>query len=165
MTASDPITGSVWIPLASALLGAVVGGAASLLASIFVDRLRLRRETRVRLYDEHIGEAAAAVARWGARSGEGGIDLEQNAALLAMAKVRRAAVIAGKADLEQVQQWEDAYHALRRLSIEIASLRATGSGVMNPEERDRLLPQVISNTEQVYKGLSDYLRWLEKRLT
>ncbi len=155
----------IWVPFASAFVGAVVGGASSLFASIFVDRLRLRREMRFRIYDDYIAEAAAAVARWELRSRQGNIDLEQNTALLALAQVRRAAVIAGKTDLKQIKEWEGAYLALCDLSREIAALPATGSGAVDPKERARILPQVAAHAEDVMKGLGAYLQWLEKRLT
>lgn len=165
MNPPDPGIADVWIALGSALLGAVVGGAASLLASIYVDRLRLRREMRVRIYDEHIGEATAALARWETRSRDGSIDLEHNAALLALAQVRRAAVIAGKEDLAQVAKWEDAYKALARLSIDLGRLPAKGSGLVDPKARDAVLSQIIENIQPIWQGLTDYLTWLEKRLT
>lgn len=165
MTPPDPSSTDALIAFGAALLGAVVGGAASLLGSVIVDRLRLRRETRVRLYDNYIGEATAALARWETCSREGSIDLEHNAALMALAQVRRAAVIAGKADVKQVAQWDDAYKALGRLSIDLGRLPAKGSGIVDPEARDAVLSQVIENIQPIWKGLTDYLKWLERRLT
>lgn len=165
MTPAEAGPSDAWIALGSALLGAIVGGVASLLGSVIIDRLRLRRETRVRLYDNYIGEATAALARWETRSRDGSIDLEHNAALMALAQVRRAAVIAGKADLKQVAQWDDPYNALGRLSIDLRRLPAKGSGIVNPEARDAVLAQVIENIQPIRKGLTDYLKWLEKRLT
>jgi hypothetical protein len=43
---------SVWIPLVAALLGALVGGMATLVASVLVKRWELRMATRIRMYDE-----------------------------------------------------------------------------------------------------------------
>jgi hypothetical protein len=42
----------VWVPLLSALLGAIVGGAATLTGSVLVNRWELRRTARFRMYQE-----------------------------------------------------------------------------------------------------------------
>jgi hypothetical protein len=47
----DSVSG-VWVPLLSALLGAIVGGAATLSGSVLVNRWELRRTARFRMYEE-----------------------------------------------------------------------------------------------------------------
>jgi hypothetical protein len=42
----------VWVPLLSALLGAIVGGLTALLGSVLVKRWELKKTTRIRMYDE-----------------------------------------------------------------------------------------------------------------
>jgi hypothetical protein len=42
----------VWVPLLSAFLGAIVGGVASLIGSVWVKQWELRKTTRIRMYDE-----------------------------------------------------------------------------------------------------------------
>lgn len=147
--------------MVAALLGAAVGGVASLGGSVVVDRMRLRRETRVRIYDEYIGEAIAALGRWLERSDRGGIDLENNAALLALAQVRRASVIAGRTDRQQTDQWQSAYDTLCDLSIQIAHLGRPP----DPDERDKLLKEVAKHSRLVMQGLRNYLEWLQRRLS
>jgi hypothetical protein len=44
--------GDLWAGLLGAMVGAVVGGAATLFASLIVERQRVARETRIRMYDE-----------------------------------------------------------------------------------------------------------------
>lgn len=162
----------VWVPLGSVLLGALVGGLASLGGSVIVDRLRLRREMRIRIYDEHLSEATSALARWWTRSHEGSIDLEHNAALMAVARIRRTAVIAGKADRRQIRRWEDPYNALSDLSIEIGRLQsqagsvdAPGHRVVDAGEREKLLKQVELHAARLMEGLRNYMDWLEKRIS
>jgi hypothetical protein len=42
----------VWVPLLAALLGALVGGVATLTGSVLVKRWELKKTTRIRMYDE-----------------------------------------------------------------------------------------------------------------
>ena len=44
--------GELWAGLLGAVVGAIVGGAARLFASLIVERQRVARETRIRMYDE-----------------------------------------------------------------------------------------------------------------
>jgi hypothetical protein len=44
--------GDLWPALLGAVVGAIVGGAATLFASLIVERQRVARETRIRMYDE-----------------------------------------------------------------------------------------------------------------
>ena len=50
--AAQDTSRNVWVPLLSALLGAVVGAAASLTGSVLVRRWELKKTTRIRMYDE-----------------------------------------------------------------------------------------------------------------
>lgn len=154
----------IWVPFASALVGAVVGGLASFGGSIFVDRLRLRREMRVRLYDGEIRHAVALVSRWHKVTAGGNIDRQHPEALAAIEQVRRSAVVAGKKDRRQVQQWVDAYHALGGLSGDIDRHSAIASGLVDPTERRRLLDEARRQTQRVLDGLTSYEEWLQERL-
>ncbi len=42
----------MWAGLLGAVVGAIVGGAVTLLASVIVERQKVARETRLRIYDE-----------------------------------------------------------------------------------------------------------------
>jgi gas vesicle protein len=42
--------GELWVGLLGAVVGAIVGGAATLFASLIVERKKVVRETRIRLY-------------------------------------------------------------------------------------------------------------------
>lgn len=150
-----------WVTLVAALLGASVGGAASLAASIVVDRLRLRREMRVRIYDEYIEEAVALVARWYEKSKDDLIDMQSDHALAALAQIRCAAVIAGKADRRQTNQWAEAYRALVDLNAKTDSL---SSSHPHRSSREQLLREVVTHTDTVTRELNAYSEWLGKKL-
>lgn len=151
---------AAWVTLGAALLGAGVGGAASLAASIVVDRLRLRREMRVRIYDEYIGEATGPLARWYQKSKDGLVDMESYEVLAALAQIRRASIIASKADRRKTKQWEDAHRALAGLDTKLHTL----SSGPHSSDRDQLLGEVVTHTHTVITGLNDYSEWLGKKL-
>lgn len=155
---------NVWVPFAAALAGAAVGGLATFIGSIVVDRRRLKREMRVRNYDEHIPEAAAAVTRWHERSKRRGIDLENEEALSALAQVRRAANVAGRWDRNRVKAWDDSYRALQALSAQIR-YASDGKGSWSVENSKQIAEQAEQHTSTVVDSLDDFADWLEKRIT
>lgn len=158
------MTVEVWIPLGSALLGAVVGGVASLGASVVIDRIRLSRDTRVRIYDEYLGRAVGEVARLVRLAEDGQIDVHSMEVIQALAQVRRAAVIAGRKDVRQIAHWQAAYSALSDLDTEIGALRWGSDGGVDQAQLKPLLKRVSENGYQTLWGLHAYSRWLEQRL-
>lgn len=154
------VANTVWVPLAAALLGAAVGGAATLVAGVVVDRQRLRRETRVQIYDERIGEALTQMRHLHERSQRGMIDMTYHEVLDAVARVHRAAVIAGRADRRQIRRWQSAYHALLNMNL-TPNARSTA---LEGQDQDRVLSEVATHAHTVITGLESYWKWLEKRI-
>lgn len=146
-----------WVLLGSALLGAVVGGMASFAASLLVDRYRLRRETRARIYDELMEDAIEEVTRRVRLAEKGGTDAN---ALAILPRLRRAVVVAGKKDIKQISGWQHAYSGLLELEQRVAALRSEGT---NPDEVP-LHEEVKGHGNQVLEGLEEYSTWLERRL-
>lgn len=142
-------------------VGAVLlGGILSYLASLRVDRMRLTREMRVRLYDEYIVEARELLARWRSISEDGKLfaeDLRQRA-LSALAQVRRAAVVAGRADRRKVKTLKTAHDALADVHAEIDPKPGGG-------RRQRWISEAEDQTTVALNVLKDYAGWLEKRLS
>lgn len=152
-----------WISIGSALLGAVVGGAASLVASVIIDRVRLRREARVRIYDEYMYDAVGDAARWVRLAQDRkipGVDVNN---LDGLAQLRRTAVVAGKRDVEQIKPWQPAYDDLIDLSIDLGRARRRQGGI-DPAELEPLFERAEHSGRQVLQGLHSYSEWLEKHL-
>ena len=80
----------VWVPLLSALLGAVVGGAATLAGSVLVSRWELQRRARLRLYEELLPRVKNETWPQFRRRDGGHEELEQS-----LDALERTAVIAG----------------------------------------------------------------------
>jgi hypothetical protein len=92
--------------LVAALLGALVGGAASLAGSVIINRLQLRREMRIRIYYELIPKLLKS-----------SFTISENRRILPVPQdklpsefrstvrdIERAAVIAGRGDLAMVKR-------------------------------------------------------------
>jgi hypothetical protein len=90
--------------LLGAFVGAVGGGAASLAGSVIVNRLQLRRQMRIRIYDELLPQLTKHFRETpsGTRSqlyGDLPDDFQQ-----VVKKMERASVIAGRADAGKVKE-------------------------------------------------------------
>ena len=83
-----------WISLLAALVGAIVGGAASLAGTMVVNKRQMTTNARMRLYDELLPSLARAVDAL--RSVFDPIGVDEVADLLAA--VRRASAIAGRSE-------------------------------------------------------------------
>jgi hypothetical protein len=151
------------IALGSALLGAVVGGVASLAASLLVDRWRIRQEVRVRIYEELLYDAVGGAGRLCRLARERLIPGEADAALADVARVRRAAVIAGRRDVRVISSWLDEYASLTEIAIEFGRVRNQSGGV-GGETLNPLFHRAEAASLQVLKGLHEYSKWLENRL-
>jgi hypothetical protein len=92
--------------LISALLGAIVGGVASLAGSIVVSRWTRASDARLRLYEQLVPEAQRAQRRL-----RGHLDDEQlrNGLIHALRDIHRASVVAGKSERKTahfiVKEW------------------------------------------------------------
>lgn len=142
-------------------VGAVLlGGILSYLASLRVERMRLTREMRVRLYDEYIVEARELLEWWLSCSEEELLLAEdpRQRALSALAQVRRAAVVAGRADRRKITTLKTAHEALADVHDKIEP--GLGSG-----PRQQLISEAEDQTTLALSVLRDYAGWLEKRLS
>lgn len=147
----------------AALLGAVVGGMASLLAGIVVDRQRLRRETRVRIYDDHMPQVQTSLEELRDRSRRGVVYTDYHAVLTNLAQIRRAMFIVGTEDRKRAARWASAYHALVALESRLIN-DAGGPTQFSGAERKAALSEVATHTENVIEELKSYQKWLEDRL-
>lgn len=149
-------------------VGAVLlGGFLSYVASLRVERMRLTRETRVQLYEEHIPEAKFQLSRWRDLCENEGVLARSDRieALDSLAQVRRAAVVAGKADRREIKElWGDAYQGLSDVDATIVE-ETEGSRSLGPGRRIELAERVVEHTETVLAVLRDYEGWLEDRIS
>jgi hypothetical protein len=122
--------GELWAGLLGAVVGAIVGGAATLFASLIVERKKVARETRIRMY----GELLPAVVD--GFIGYSGSRIRQESTLASqeyerrLRELERASVIAGRKD-----------HALTRELIDVLIARelAAHQGTTRSEPDSDLL--------------------------
>jgi hypothetical protein len=91
--------GEVLAALLGAVVGAIVGGASTLFASLIVERQKVARETRIRMYDELVpavihGYFGYTASRIQQESTPESKEFEQR-----LGELERASVIAGRKDL------------------------------------------------------------------
>jgi hypothetical protein len=111
--AQSQSSSDVWVPLLSALLGAIVGGATTLVASVLVKRWELKKTTRIRMYDElmpalyrEFRPSSIAIVQRG--RGHGGLMPPPTFGLLDRAgELHRAGVIAGGKEAQITEEMWD----------------------------------------------------------
>jgi hypothetical protein len=144
----------VAVALLGAFLGAVVGGATSLAGSVIVNRMQLKRQMRIRMYDELLPQLSEHFTRtpWGVHHriyGNLPRDFER-----IVTEVERASVIAGRSDAAKVKK-------LRQLVDERGFVYYSGvevRGEVEEFEGDRdELEKVTSEIGRVVFELKDYL--------
>ena len=157
-----------WSNLLAALVGAIVGGAASLAGTVLVNRMQMATNARLRMYDELLPAFARKVDRSEtATSGQVMLAAiaEADGALDAL---RRASAIAGRQERKAVHKlmnlWIDLQVARRvegptDLSDEV-EVFAVAAQVKPPEEASyakRKSTKLRSELEEEIQGLSNYL--------
>jgi hypothetical protein len=129
--------------IVSALLGALVGGAASLAGSVLVARRQLTRETRIRMYNELVPALQQEVARYANLVIPPFSEFERHVEAL-----HRAAIIAGCSDSARVRHIELLVADLRRSSERIVEYLSR-----KPSDDDlRLSIEFLRTQEEMHEG-------------
>jgi hypothetical protein len=153
----------IWVPLLAALLGALVGGVATLTGSVLVKRWELRKTTRIRMYDELLPalfeqyRRIVMTMRYFSERGELSptpprMDLIEDAG-----ELRRAGVIAGG---REAQITERIWTLLRERTAYVVGIGGTTLR-WEPDE-----PEAIRAVYEELESLVDSLhKHLERKLT
>jgi hypothetical protein len=152
-----------WVPLLAALLGALVGGVATLTASVLVKRWELRKTTRIRMYDELLPKPLdqyrriVKTMRYFWERGEWSPVPPKMDLLLDAGELRRSGLIVGGTDA----QIADRIWTL--LNERIAYEVAPGGGALRWEPNE---PDAIRAMYEELESLTDRLhKHLERKLT
>lgn len=128
------------VAFGSALLGAAVGGGASLLGSIVVERRKLTRESRVRMFDELLPRLMQARQ----------VPMERPP----LEAIHRAAILAGRSDQRS------AAHILR-LWDEMEEISRAEQGVVASRES---MPATTAASQRLDAALSSLHQRLARRV-
>jgi hypothetical protein len=163
--------------LVGAVVGAILGGAASLMASVIIGRQQLCRTTRINMYDEQLPEIQEALPHWieldpGYMEGildawaedgewiyENEVQLDKADKLFKLIEaLHRSSVIAGKSDRDRCEGIRKVM-SLRRSHVEagwmLAMERQTASWQGYPWEvysRDREASEMLRDLENYLAG-------------
>jgi hypothetical protein len=148
----------IWIPLLAALLGALVGGMATLLASVLVKRWELKKTARIHMYDELMPALYREVRDWSVAIVQVDRGHEQEpmppptfAFLDRTGELHRAGVIAGTTEARISEEMYDA----------IVACIAYGKDrdlVWRPDIGPRELSALNKELERLFDDLEQHLK-------
>jgi hypothetical protein len=141
--------------LLGAFVGAVGGGAASLAGSVIVNRLQLRREMRIRMYDDLLPKLAVDFARTDAEITSSLAPEIPKAFQSALAEMKRASVIAGRTDAARVTELSRLVSA-RNATYDGISVSYAGTKIYSSDDRKFLDLQAQEIGRALFE-LNDYL--------
>jgi hypothetical protein len=85
-----------WVSLLSALVGALVGGAASLAGTVLVNRMQMATAARMRMYDEMLPKLSEAIS--------GPNQLDRDAVTKILEQLLRVGAIAGRSERKSTRK-------------------------------------------------------------
>jgi hypothetical protein len=148
---------NVWVPLLSALLGAIIGGVLSVAGSVWVNRMEVSRTARLRIYDELLPKLRSDFHSFVEDSEtrkEAVLDVE-------IRSLVQASLIAGRSEYHHATSIAEVWSQNRRVLRE-----ATRQDLFLLEEDTRRQIQVPANaaTKEIRSCLDALQRVLEQRL-
>jgi hypothetical protein len=149
--------GDIWVPLLSALFGAIVGGALSFTGSVWVNRMEVSRTARLRIYNELLPKLRSDLYSFVE-------DIEADKATVLDEDIRslvRASLIAGRSEYRHAASVAEVWSQNWRVLHE-----ATRQDLFLLEEDRRKQIQVPASaaTKEIRSGLDALQQVLEQRL-
>jgi hypothetical protein len=152
--------------LVAALLGALVGGFATLVGSVVVNRAQLRKAMRVRMYDEMLPKL---FPDWAARRDQGlfgqpklsdadGQEIPAQLIIEWLSELRRVAVIAAPKDAKRVQMLLRLAYASEELN------RLLLQNDLEGEQRQFLEEERMARDLELWVFLQSFRQYLERKM-